>query len=829
MGAYEREAKKKGKALGGAGGKRRPLGIPILGVITVATVLSSAASLGGGLMMYFEGLRSLRESVKTTSASEVQLLESEVLSVFKRTVSYGSTVKTFLWSTERVPPGTDSQESADIARLLFHSEVVHSSDLLYYIGYGGILPGPEPQQRNSTYVVVWGDVRRDGAREMTYAEYGPYLPDSARVQNPDDPEKYDVLSAQAHPLVAKTGEKKDFAYSWNWAPNAPANVFLTESIKAGSLELPGEPRVWIDEDVAVEDSFGATWYGPGRFPASDGFISAYTTLYLAMPAPPPPHPWSKFRIFPLVTGFLTQTLSIPFVEYKKGQPDAHAMLIERSPKGNYVYASTTGAQIVPERCQGANYSDSLGLFTKDGCHLQLSDMSLELKDAYAYLADKVFGDFHTTSLNGDAHFLRRQAVIHDWEIVWIKSTAAVDSEVQKALRLLIMFTLLVLLFDVAIAASEVFFIALPLAAVAQTVGHVGEMRIEQASEVLREMLQRRVMLREMVTVVSGLTEATKRLEEFRTFMPTAVLGGDNPSSSSGAESPRSRRTPSSAESRSVRSVSNRSISGRNSRSSISSRTERHPKGVSLALHVVSRNIGLLLVNCVGWAKTGDMSDPSRLVASHEKLVEHVMGVCSGRKGLLDSFSGDRILMAWNAAQRCADIAVEVASAALDVAVYERMKLSSGFAYGRGFCGTLGTSTLRRFSIVSDLVPRVHLLEGFNKARGWRTTTDETLLPRLHGRVAYRVMDGLMCESTGRVLAVAEVLEELKTENEEWMYQLEGGNKAAEQMNEVLLNIVHEAWDAVESLPQLPSGLEHMAEAYQKRSFKSMTLRFERAN
>eukprot|EP00754_Rhynchopus_humris_P031137 Rhum_TRINITY_DN15316_c1_g1::Rhum_TRINITY_DN15316_c1_g1_i9::g.151080::m.151080 len=308
----------------------RPIGIPILAVITVATVLSSAASLGGGLMMYFEGLRSLRESVKTTSASEVQLLESEVLGVFKRTVNYGSTVKTFLWSTERLPPGTDSQEAADIARVLFHSEVVHSNGLLYYIAYGGILPG-EPQQKNNTYTVVWGDVRRDGDREMMYAEYGPHLPDSARVQNPDDPIKYDVLTAQAYPLVAKTGEKKDFAYSWNWAPNAPVNVHLSDSIKAGSLSLPGEPRAWIDEDGAVEDSFGATWYGPLRFPASDGFISAYTTLFLALPAPPPPHPWSKYRIFPLVTGFLTQTLSTSFVEYKKGQPDAHAMLIERSP------------------------------------------------------------------------------------------------------------------------------------------------------------------------------------------------------------------------------------------------------------------------------------------------------------------------------------------------------------------------------------------------------------------------------------------------------------------------------------------------------------------
>eukprot|EP00754_Rhynchopus_humris_P031127 Rhum_TRINITY_DN15316_c1_g1::Rhum_TRINITY_DN15316_c1_g1_i11::g.151084::m.151084 len=799
----------------------RPIGIPILAVITVATVLSSAASLGGGLMMYFEGLRSLRESVKTTSASEVQLLESEVLGVFKRTVNYGSTVKTFLWSTERLPPGTDSQEAADIARVLFHSEVVHSNGLLYYIAYGGILPG-EPQQKNNTYTVVWGDVRRDGVRELVFGEYGPYLPNMTRVQNPHNPLKYDVLAALAYPLDTKSGVKKSFAYAWNWGTNLPAYVNLTASINGGSVTLPAEPRGWIDPAATVEDAFGATWYGPSRFPASDGFVSAYMTLFLALPAPPPPHPWSKFRYFPLVTGFLTQSLSTPFVEYKKGQPDAHAMLIERSPKGNYVYASTTGAQIVPERCQGANYTESLALSGKDGCHLQLSDMSLELQDAYAYLADKAFGDFHTTSLNGDAHFLRRQAVIHDWEIVWIKSTAAVDSEVQKALRLLIMFTLLVLLFDAMIAASEVFFIALPLAAVARTVGHVGEMRTEQASGVLHEMLQRRVMLREMVTVVSGLTQATKRLEEFRTFMPTAVLAND-PSSSETEPSQQSRL---SAGSKFVCLVGSKTSVSRDSRS-CSSQADRQAQGVSLALHVVSRNIGVLLVNCVGWARSGDMSNPSRLVASHEKLVEHVMGMCSRRKGLLDSFSGDRILMAWNAVQRCADIAVKLSSAALDVSTYECMKLSSGFASGRGFCGTLGTSTLRRFSIVSNLVPRVHMLEGLNKARGWRTTTDETLLPRLHGHMSYRVMDGLLCAWTGRVLAVAEVLEELKAEDKEWMYELEGAAKEAEQMNELVQYIVHERWDAVESLPQLPSDLEHVAKAYEQKSFKPMTLRLGR--
>ena len=109
-------------------------GVPILVVITVATFLSTAASLGGGLMMYLEGLASLQESVRTTSASEVDQLRVATLATFDRTATYGKAMRTFLWSTERLPPGSTMDDAVSLSRSLFHAEVMNSG-MLYYISY----------------------------------------------------------------------------------------------------------------------------------------------------------------------------------------------------------------------------------------------------------------------------------------------------------------------------------------------------------------------------------------------------------------------------------------------------------------------------------------------------------------------------------------------------------------------------------------------------------------------------------------------------------------------------------------------------------------------
>ena len=357
---------------------------------------------------------------------------------------------------------------------------------------------------------------------MMFGEYGPHLPDSARVQNADDPLAYDMLLAQGYRLNDTTGELDHFMYPWDisFAVRGAAEWFNVLDRNGVPVD-DGEIRMWLSDRTDGGDA--GVWAGPARFPASDGFISAYISLTLFLKPPPPPHPWSGDNHFVLYVGFLEQVLSDAFVQQKTLQPDMEAMLAERSPKGSYVYASTLGLDIVPPRCQGANLSESFGLYLKDGCHLQVANMPAALRDAYTYLADKQAGEMYLANVGGSEHFVRRQPVIHDWEIVWIKTTSSVESEVQGALRLLILFTALVLLFDIMIAVSEVYFIGLPLAAVARTAEQIGQMRTSVASTMLHTLQQRRVMLREMCTVVDGLVWAVQQLDEYRTFMPEAIF------------------------------------------------------------------------------------------------------------------------------------------------------------------------------------------------------------------------------------------------------------------------------------------------------------------
>eukprot|EP01061_Rhynchopus_euleeides_P006285 TRINITY_DN15350_c0_g1_i1.p2 TRINITY_DN15350_c0_g1~~TRINITY_DN15350_c0_g1_i1.p2 ORF type:complete len:188 (+),score=63.25 TRINITY_DN15350_c0_g1_i1:86-565(+) len=143
---------------------------------------------------------------------------------------------------------------------------------------------------------------------------------------------------------------------------------------------------------------------------------------------------------------------------------------------------------------------------------------------------------------------------------------------------------------------------------------------------------------------------------------------------------------------------------------------------------------------------------------------------------------------------------------------------------------MGTTTLRRFSIVSDVLPWVHLMEGLNKMRGWRSTTDHAVAERLEGRISYRVGDGLCVPRKRKILAVVEVLQVLENKDgEEWMYQLEASTEGSTDPNRAVLQVIYQRWDAVKVLPVLPPCLEHITAAHADRCFEPMTQSYHRVS
>ena len=150
-------------------------------------------------------------------------------------------------------------------------------------------------------------------------------------------------------------------------------------------------------------------------------------------------------------------------------------------------------------------------------------MSLAIQEAYHMLGTKPYFDLITKSLDGDEFYALNAHLLGDVEIMWLRPTSTIKGKVQKALTYLIIFSVLVLVFDCLVSASEVFFIAMPLKKLEFAIDQIGAMRTEAALEVLAEFEKMLVAVWEIRRVFAGMLTTTKQLQEYKAFMPQSVL------------------------------------------------------------------------------------------------------------------------------------------------------------------------------------------------------------------------------------------------------------------------------------------------------------------
>ena len=98
----------------------RGIAIPIKYVIAAATLVSTFSSMAGGLLMYFEGLKSLEETVAETSASEVDGIKSDLMSVVTTTTEVANQLIFYSHSKNVVHGHTDAD--ADAYTKLLHAQ-----------------------------------------------------------------------------------------------------------------------------------------------------------------------------------------------------------------------------------------------------------------------------------------------------------------------------------------------------------------------------------------------------------------------------------------------------------------------------------------------------------------------------------------------------------------------------------------------------------------------------------------------------------------------------------------------------------------------------------
>ena len=453
---------------------------PVLAVIAFATWVSTAASMGGGLVMYFESLKSLEDTVRETSSSELASLEKHLHDIITRPPTATEATRYFTYNEDTIT--TDDPLLWAGKMRPFYFSLVKSLGI-----YSAVICLVPHNITDGTafYNIVWANLLRDGRRDYIYGEYHNQLApheDYFTVNTTAQPPYPTEMLISTHHLHNVTGKVRDFVFAWNGV-----------SYLVDLLGPDYDPRDGLPPSGGWDTGDGLAvahrWRPPNAWTSLDGTSHAFAGYDSVHVPPPAPHPWSKYRAVIISAHVLYVMWEKPMAEYKKEHPDTTVVIVDA--KLSIVYASTTGEHLV-----GLCNSD---VRTSTGaiCAMKVSDMqSQAVKDAFEEVLEEPSHTFMKVMLGGEEHFVRKGAQLHqDAFLIWLRPVSSVEAKVQKALVVLVIFTLLVFVFDLMISILEVVFIALPMRHLSVAIKAIGEFETDVAQRAISRYGRKHVVVK----------------------------------------------------------------------------------------------------------------------------------------------------------------------------------------------------------------------------------------------------------------------------------------------------------------------------------------------
>ena len=492
---------------------------PIVVVILATAFMSSAASMAGGLVMYFNSLESLRATIEETSRGEVQEVRASIQGHFTLVQEVGTSLSdTF---THTALAANDTRQWVDAVRTASFSRVKHFTGMY---SSGVTLIPHDPLDSDSLYAMVWADPLQ-GGREFQLGHYGLYLNRTLPYFNVTminsstggTPEPRGQMPATTDILNSDGSTRK---FSWdsfdNWG-----YLYLLGNWTPGDSGLPptyteAETPGW-QKPPPGNAAAALKWRPPGSvWYSSDGTYYTYGGVDFIYAPPPAPHPWSHYKAVVYTSLFLYSEWGRKIAEYAKTHLDTDVIVLDRVTL--MMYAATTGENMLKDNC--TVISD----FVCDcECVTRMSDMSPVVQEAYAILKKKPTRAFMQRDLLGTAYYIRREHVFDTVELIWLRKTSVGKEKVRHALNLLIVFTVLVLVFDLLLCAVEVLLIGLPLRRLSSALHDVGSMRVTEARAHVARYESTTLMISEIRSLMLLMLKTTSSLGGYRSFVPDAVL------------------------------------------------------------------------------------------------------------------------------------------------------------------------------------------------------------------------------------------------------------------------------------------------------------------
>ena len=480
--------------------KKTKFHVSVCSVILVASLLSTVASIAGGLIMYLQGVEALEDSVRETSAGELSFLKDKVRGKLTKVEEAADTLKRIVYSKERVSTGNVSEWSSLVRSITF-AQVSSQAEL-----YDSTVQLETFNQNDSSgfYAGVWGDVLRNGSQELVFGVYGDHLPEKMfTVTNGTG-----VMTVPSYKIGRDTGELQEFVYDWE--------------LTGRGMGVPGvsnEHYVW---GTPPGDAIAARWWKPRRWYASDQNLYSYAEFQAFFVPPPPPHPWHGYKHMSVWVGFLFKSFQPPFDTYRLEHPDTTVLLVDR--RTEIIYASTEGPMI-PDWCQPSESKvitqiNELNL----RCSFSVGNLSASLREAFSKSADMKFGSFAKKTCKGTEIFMSRIHSHEDLELLWMRPVSSVQGKVNAAILYLVVFSVLVLLIDITIAGVELVFIALPMKQLSLAISNVASMDTESASAVIENLP---IRITEMKLMRNATRHLVSNMVEYKSFLPQVIFNVDH--------------------------------------------------------------------------------------------------------------------------------------------------------------------------------------------------------------------------------------------------------------------------------------------------------------
>jgi len=305
------------------------------------------------------------------------------------------------------------------------------------------------------------------------------------------------------------------------------------------------------------------------------------------------------------------------------------------------------------------------------------------------------------------------------------------------------------------------------------------------------------LLEEVRAMESSFKQMIANLREYRSYMPASVLMDDEEEdedevSESGASESVS-RSESKVASRRQSSTGKSSTMASGKASTQKSKMTKQEiikgKAAAMAVNLVKKKAAFLSLNVTDFSGLAVTVRPDVVIEAIKVYLQKVVDIVQKSKGVPDGFNGDRVYASFAAVRPCgtpraiASVAAydctEQGQAALNTMLpiddgMARGQVVAGVAGGDSLCGNVGTDMMKKFCCIGLATGNAHVCCQVNIQ--WLTAAICDYSCITEAKNVLNVRRLVPTNRRGVSLGMAQILGKKEVGEDEWMYQMEEGEK-----------------------------------------------------